>query len=49
MIAVSILMGIWAAGLQIMQRRSARNNIQSTEGAVRDDIEKEMVTDTAKA
>lgn len=46
MIAVSVLMGVWAAGLQIMQRRSARDKIQSTEGAVSGDIEKEIVSST---
>ena len=41
-------MAIWAAGLQIMQKREAKNNVQTTEGAVRDDVEKEMVSDTVK-
>lgn len=48
MIAVSILMAIWACGLQIMQRRSAKNVIHSAPGALPEDFEKETVGGSAK-
>lgn len=48
MIAVSILMAIWAFGLQIMQRRSAKNKIQSSDAVISHEVEKEMVGDSVK-
>lgn len=48
MIAVSILMVIWTCGLQIMQRRSAKNKIQSSDAVISEDVEKEMVRDSVK-
>ncbi|KIX03041.1 uncharacterized protein Z518_06591 [Rhinocladiella mackenziei CBS 650.93] len=48
MIAVSIAMAIWTGGLQIVERISARKRIVTTEEALSENVEKQVVRDTQK-
>lgn len=48
MIAVSIAMAIWTAGLQIVQRRATLNRVVATEVGMTETVEKQMISDAQK-